>query len=307
MTKSRVLSWVHACLTFVDQFVLLSKSHTVTQTWLLWWYIFPAGLSSPAQSSPPLPPVWQVPAQDWPASAHLSHGLNAGLWSGGELAFPRAGRNGAYHRSDAALRPWTWHVELKGWTRRPGNGRRTSLGPGNMPCCPPDRGCVHSDCGSKKWTLGSWHTRHVECQKVKWMLTWVMFWHMLHEWFLGTPHGDTGNHHVCWHTFDPLCSCFVWLHIHQYLWANVRMRLSHSIDFLNSNYILCDVEQCWGEVNTFTATAITGQIITCRTGAAVAARCVNTGVQTQSPSLAIMEQLTFIDIWKDEHSFNIMS
>lgn len=127
LTKSTVLSWAHTCLASDLLFnPKLTRSRTVTQTGLLWWCIFPAGLSSPARSSPPLPPAWRVPAQDWPASAPPSPGPNAALWSGGALVCPRAGRNGACRRSDAAPRPGTWPGGPRGWTRRPGNGRRTS-------------------------------------------------------------------------------------------------------------------------------------------------------------------------------------
>lgn len=130
----------------------LSRTHTGKQTWWLWLCTFPAGLVSPARSSPLLPPAWQGPAQGSPASAAPSHGLNAGLWSGGELAFPPAGRSEVCHLSDAMPTPWTWHEEPTGWTRQPGNGRRKSSGSENTPCCPRDRGYVHS-AWKKKWKL----------------------------------------------------------------------------------------------------------------------------------------------------------
>lgn len=68
--------------------------------------------------------------------------------------------------------------------------------------------------------------------------------------------------------------------------------MEHESSTVNTFFLTCNNE----ERLTFTAAAITGQIVTCRTGAAVATRRVNTGVQTQSPSLAVMEQLAFIDV-----------
>jgi len=124
----------------------LSRTHTGKQTLWLWWCTAPSGLVSPARSSPLLLPVSQGPALGSPASADLSHGLSAGLWSGAELASPPAGRSEACLQLDVMLRPWTWHEELTGLTRQPGNGRRRSLGSGNMPCCPQDRGYVHNAC-----------------------------------------------------------------------------------------------------------------------------------------------------------------
>lgn len=43
------------------------------------------------------------------------------------------------------------------------------------------------------------------------------------------------------------------------------------------------------QVCTFTAASITGHIVSIRTGTAVASGGVDTSMQTQSPSLAIME------------------
>lgn len=47
---------------------------------------------------------------------------------------------------------------------------------------------------------------------------------------------------------------------------------------------------------TFTAPAVTGQVVTRRAGAAVAAGGVDAGVQAQPPSLAVMEQLALVDV-----------
>lgn len=47
---------------------------------------------------------------------------------------------------------------------------------------------------------------------------------------------------------------------------------------------------------TFTATAVTGQVVTRRTGAAIAAGGVDAGVQAQPPGLAVVEQLALVDI-----------
>lgn len=124
--------------------LLFLKTHMGKQTWWLWWCTSLAGLVSPAHSSPLQPPEWQGHAQGSPASADLSDGLNAGLWNGAELAVPPAGRSEACHPVDAMLKPGTSHGELIGWIQQPGNGRKRSLGPENMPYCPQGRGYVHN-------------------------------------------------------------------------------------------------------------------------------------------------------------------
>lgn len=44
----------------------------------------------------------------------------------------------------ATLKPGTWRGELTSWIQQPGNGRKRSWGPENMPCCPQDKGYVHN-------------------------------------------------------------------------------------------------------------------------------------------------------------------
>lgn len=69
---------------------------------------------------------------------------------------------------------------------------------------------------------------------------------------------------------------------------------------VNAHLILGAVVLSGGTfINIFAAAPITGRIVSNRTGTAVASRCVHTSMQTQSPSLAVMEQLTFIYISAD--------
>lgn len=157
VTLSHILNQTRLLFAFVLQVrfhihASFSRTHTGKQTWWLWWCTSPAELVSPARSSPPLPPAWQGPARGSPASADLSHGLNAGLWSGAGLVSLPAGRSEACHPLGVMPRPWTWRGEPTGWTRLPGNGRRRSSGSENMPCCPQHRGYVHN-AWKKKWKL----------------------------------------------------------------------------------------------------------------------------------------------------------
>lgn len=67
-----------------------------------------------------------------------------------------------------------------------------------------------------------------------------------------------------------------------------------------AHLVLCAVILSGGTfINIFAAASITSRVVSSRTGAAVTSWCINTGVQTQSSSLAIMKQLTFIYISAD--------
>lgn len=114
------------------------------QTWWLLLCTCQAGPVSPAHSSPPQPPEWQGPALGCLASADLSADPNAGLWNGAELASHPAERSEACHLLGATLKPGTWHGELTGWIRQPGNGRRKNLEPENTACYPQGRDYAHT-------------------------------------------------------------------------------------------------------------------------------------------------------------------